>query len=232
MDALQKANQEMNNIIKHHRCSNISHVTSNIHLCMHHICLSKGLPHIYETSSSTTMDYVDAATTHILSPDIISLEELKGMLRHIESQLSSIMHLPISLDTTLHFYRYLKTHVLVAEEQFLLLIDVSIQGRAQQLQIYEIFNLPVTHGDMSARYKITDKYIGITYDETQAVVITELQYSTCLHANSQLCKVNTPFQALTNPPTCTMALYAKNNKEIEAQCFLLYFTHHPLSHLL
>ena len=140
-----------------------------------------------------TMDYVDAATTNILSPDIIPVKELKGMLRHIESQLPSIMHLPISLDNTLHFYRYLKTHVLIAKEQFLLLLDLPIQDRAQQLQIYKIFNLPVPHGNMSARYKTNDKYIGITYDKTQAVVIIEQQYSTCLHANGQFCKVDAPF---------------------------------------
>ena len=133
------------------------------------------------------------------------------------------MHLPISMDNSLHFYRYLKTHVLVAEEQFLLLIDVPIQDRAQQLQIYEIFNLWVPQGDMLGRYKIHDKYIAIAYDKTQTIVITEQQYSTCLHADGQFCTVDMPFQALTNAPTCTVALYSKNNKEIDAQCSLSVF---------
>ena len=169
------------------------------------------------------MDYVDDATAYILSPDILPVKELKGMLRHIESQLPSIRYLPISLDNTLHFYRYFKTHILVAEEQFLLLIHVPIQDRAQQLQIYKIFNLPVQHFDMSARYKINDKYMEITYNETQVVVMTEEQYSTCLHTNGQFFKVDPPFQTLTNPPTCRAALYAKNTKEIEVQCSLSVF---------
>ena len=63
-----------------------------------------------------TVDYVSATTIIILSPDIVPVEELKGMVRLIESQLPSIMHLPISSDDTLHLYRYLKTDVLVAEE--------------------------------------------------------------------------------------------------------------------
>ena len=54
-------------------------------------------------------------------------------------------------------------------------------------------------------------------------MITEQQYSTCLHENGQFCKVDVPFQALINPPRCTTALYAKNNKEIEAQCSLSIF---------
>ena len=101
-----------------------------------------------------TMDYVDAATTNVLSCDILQVEDLRKMLRHIESELPSMMHLPISSDNTLHFYQYLNTHVLIAEGQFLLLIDVPTQNRAQQLQIYEVFSLPVPHSNMSAECKV------------------------------------------------------------------------------
>ena len=58
------------------------------------------------------------------------------MLMHIEAELPSTMHLPMSSDDTLYFYRYLCTHILVAEEQFLLMIDVPIQDHTQQLKIY------------------------------------------------------------------------------------------------
>ena len=73
------------------------------------------------------MDYVDAATTNILSPDILPVADLRNMLRHTESELPPTMHLPISSDDTFHFYWYLNTHILIAEGQFLLLIDVPIQ---------------------------------------------------------------------------------------------------------
>ena len=77
------------------------------------------------------MGYVDAATTNILSPDILPMEDLRNMLRHIESELLSTIYLPISLHDTLNFYQYLNTLVLIADGQFLLLIDVPIQNRAQ-----------------------------------------------------------------------------------------------------
>ena len=57
------------------------------------------------------------------------------MLTHTEEALPSTIHLPVSSDDTLHFYRYLCTHVLVADEQFLLQIDAPIQDCAQQLNI-------------------------------------------------------------------------------------------------
>ena len=69
---------------------------------------------------------------------------------HIEVELPSTMHLPVSLDDTLLFYRYLHTHILVAEEQFLLLTDVPIQDHMQQLKIYQVFNLPIPWGNLSA----------------------------------------------------------------------------------
>ena len=131
--------------------------------------------------------------TNIVSPDILPVEEHRSMLRHIELQLPSIMHLPISLDDTLHFYWYLKTHMLVADGQFSLLIDIPIQARAQQLQIYKIFNLPVPLGDVSAQYKINNKYIGITCDKTQVLVITDQLCSTCLHADGQFCRIDASF---------------------------------------
>ena len=64
------------------------------------------------------------------------------------------MQLPISSEDTLHFYRYLHTHILIADEKFLLLIDVPIWGHAQQIEVYEVFNLDTTHGNFSACYDI------------------------------------------------------------------------------
>ena len=153
------------------------------------------------------------------------------MLRHIESQLPSKMHLPVSSTDTLHFYWYLNTHMLIGDRQSLLLIDVPIQDRAQQLQTYRTLYLPIPHDNVSAQYKINNKHIGVTYDEMQAVMITQQQYSTCLHENGQFCKTDVPFQALTNQPTYITALYANNDQEIGIQCSLSIF-HTPPAFLL
>ena len=73
-----------------------------------------------------TMDYMDVATTNELSSDMLPVEDLRNILRHKESELPSMMYLFISLDNTFHFYQYLSTYVLIAERQFLLLINVPI----------------------------------------------------------------------------------------------------------
>ena len=86
----------------------------------------------------------------------------KKMLAHIEETLPPKLHQPVSSEDTLHFYRYLHTHVLITDKQFLLLIDVPIQHRSQQLSIYKIFTLDITHGNVTAQYDINTQYLGIT----------------------------------------------------------------------
>ena len=165
------------------------------------------------------MKYVDAATTNISSPDILPIEDMRNMLRHTESELSSrctcLYHQMTPFIST-----SISTHVLIAEGQFLLLVNVSIKNRGQQLQIYEVFNLPVPHSNLSAQYKINHRYKGVTYDGTKANAITDQQYIACQHANGQFCRINAPFQPLTNPSSCITAPHAKNNQAVVKQCFL------------
>ena len=71
------------------------------------------------------MGYIDATITGIPSPHVLPMEDLREMLLHIEETLPSIMHLPISSEGAPHFYRHLCTHILIADEQFLLLTDVQ-----------------------------------------------------------------------------------------------------------
>ena len=101
------------------------------------------------------------------------------MLVHIESQLPSTMHLPVSSNDTLHFYRYLHKHGLVAEEQFLLLIDVPIKDHTQQLEIYQFFNHLILQENLSAQYNIDTKFLGVSSDETKAIEISEQEFTTC-----------------------------------------------------
>ena len=49
------------------------------------------------------MDYIDAATTSIMSQHILPVEDLREMLMHIKVELPSIMHIPVSSEDTLHF---------------------------------------------------------------------------------------------------------------------------------
>ena len=114
------------------------------------------------------------------------------MLIHIEEALPSTMHLPVSSEDTLHFYRTLHTHILITDKQFLLLIDVPILDHTQQLKIISSVQLVIPHRNLSAHYNIDSKYLGITYDKIKAVEISEQQFNTHQQANGQFCSINAP----------------------------------------
>ena len=177
------------------------------------------LPYIRAVSTHT-MDYIDAAMTGTLSPHILLIMDLKKMLSHIEETLPSRLHLPVSSEDTLHIYWYLYMHVLIANKQFLLIIDVPIQDWSQQLSIYNIFTLDIPHGNFTAHYDINTQYLRFTQDETTAVEISPQQFRICQEANGQFYNILTPFQPLTNPSSCITALYTKNTASISTRCSL------------
>ena len=98
------------------------------------------------------------------------------MLLHIADALPPMLYLPVSLDDALHFYRYLPTHVLIENKQFLLLIDMPIQDRSGQITIHEILALRIQHGNYSAHYDIDIKYLDITKYATMAVELSTTQF--------------------------------------------------------
>ena len=150
MDAVERTHQDI---------TMLYNITSSLYTSLNYLQI---VLHLYSTLANLrdslyymrqvtkdAMDYIDAATTGILSPHVLPVEDLWKMLLHIEEALPSTMHLPVSSEDTAHFYRYLCTHILITDKQFLLLIDVPIQDHTQQLEIYEVFNLVIPHGNLA-----------------------------------------------------------------------------------
>ena len=130
------------------------------------------------------------------------------------------LHLPISPEDTLLFYRYLCTHILIENKQFLLLVDIHIQDRACQITIHEVFTLDIPHRNYSACYDINTRYFGVTKDATMGLELSAAQFQTYQQANGQFCHISTPFQPLANLLTCIAALYAKSRARITSKCSL------------
>ena len=109
----------------------IRSVFANLHNSLNYI----------RTVSTHTMEYIDTATSGTLFPHVLPVIDLQKMLQHIADTVPPTLHLPISPEITLHFYRYLCTHILIENKQFLLLIDVPIQDRSCQIIIHQILTL-------------------------------------------------------------------------------------------
>ena len=139
--------------------------------------------HYIRTVSIHTMEYINAATSGTLWPHVLHTTDLQKMLQHIADTLPPTLHLPISPEDTLHFYRYLHTRVLIENKQVLLLIDIPIQDRACQITVHQIFTLDIPHRNYSACYDMNTKYLGVTKDATMGVELSATQFQACQQAN-------------------------------------------------
>ena len=120
MNAAEKTHQDVTTLYNfiHSLYSSLSYQQIVLHVCPILANLRDSLYYMREVALHT-IDYIDATTTEILSPHVLPVEDLRKMLLHIEETLPSTMHLPISSEDALHFYRHLHTHVLIADEKFL-----------------------------------------------------------------------------------------------------------------
>ena len=177
---------------------------------MHYLC----------TLSTHTMDYINAPTSGTWSAHVLPVADLQKMLQHIADTLPPTLHLSILPVDILHFYRYLHTHVLIENKQFLLLIGIPIQNRACQITIHQVFTLDIPHGNYSACYDINTRYFGVTKNATMGLELSTTQFEVCQQANGQFCHISSPFQPLANPPTCIAALYTKSEASIKLKCSL------------
>ena len=131
MDAARATSYDINNLynLTTSLATSINFHQLTLHIRSVFANLRDSLNYI-QTISTHTMDYIDAATSGTLSPYVLPVMDLQRMLKHITDTLPPMLHLPISPEDTLHFYRYLCTHVLIENKLFLLLIDVPIQDRS------------------------------------------------------------------------------------------------------
>ena len=104
MDMTEKTRQDITTLynIMNSLYNSMSYQQIVLHIRSLLANLWDSLHYIRETALHT-MDYIDAATTGILSPHILPVQDLRKMLKYIEETLPSTMHLPISSDETLHF---------------------------------------------------------------------------------------------------------------------------------
>ena len=193
IDAICTTSQDINNLynLTTSLASSINFNQMILHIRSVFANLQDSL-HYLQTVSTHTMDYIDAATSSILS-QVLPVTDLQKMLQHIADTLPPTLHLPISPEDTLHFYRYLHTHVLIENKQFLLLIDIPIQDRARQITVHQVFTLDIPHGNYSAHYDINTRYFGVMKDAMMGVELSTAQFQICQQANGQICHISTPF---------------------------------------
>ena len=177
IDAVHTTTQDINNLynLTTSLASSITFNQTILHIRSVFANLRDSM-HYLHTLSMHTMDYINATTSGILSPHVLPVADLQKILQHIADTLPPTLHLPISLVDTLHFYRYLHTHILIENKQFLLLIDIPIEDRACQITIHQVYTPDILHGNYSSHYNINRRYFGVTKDATMGLELSSTQF--------------------------------------------------------
>ena len=108
MDAAEVTSHDINNLYNltmslatsisfHQLILNIRSVFANLCNSLNYI----------QMVSTHTMDYINVAISGTLSPHILPVMDLQRMSLYISDTLPPTLHLPVSPDDTLNFYRYL-----------------------------------------------------------------------------------------------------------------------------
>ena len=131
IDAIHTATQDIDNVynVTTSLASSITFNQMILHIRSVFANLQDSMQYLH-TISTHTMDYIGAATSGILSPHVLPVADLWKMLQHIADTLPPTLHLPILPVDTLHFYRYLCTHVLI-ENITVLIINQHPQSRIE-----------------------------------------------------------------------------------------------------
>ena len=166
MDVLQRSSEDLDRLfnITEVLTQHITYQQMYTYMCIILAYLRDSLTYMRQVAIHM-MDFVDAATTNVLSPDIFPVADLRNSLRHIESELPPRMHPPISSDNTLHFYLYLNTHVLIEMGSSYSFSIGPCKTEHNSFKIYKVSSLPVPHTYLSPEYKANNKYIGVRYDD-------------------------------------------------------------------
>ena len=101
MDATEKTHQDITNFynIMYSLYSSISYHQIVLHVRLVLANLQDSLHYMSEIALYT-MDYIDAATTGLLSPHICPVQDLRKRLKYTEDTLPSMIHITISLEDT------------------------------------------------------------------------------------------------------------------------------------
>ena len=105
IDAVHTASQDIENLynVTTSLASSISFNQMILHIRSVFTNLCDSI-HYLRSLSTHTKDYINAATSGILSPHVLPVADLQKMLQHIADTLPPTSHLPISPLDTLHFY--------------------------------------------------------------------------------------------------------------------------------
>lgn len=131
----------------------------------------------------------------------------------------------ISLESTDPSYYYSNGQFIFAriKNELYITVKFPISSKSTPLQLYKVLSLPVpTSENVTEKMQATQllshsSYFALTSHHDYFVSWSTEDLSNCVQSSVRMCNFNVPLNLITIPD-CTMALFAKNIKQIKELC--------------
>ena len=156
---------------------------------------------------------------------------LRGILRKIDKMLPPTLKLPQKILTTKHlnwYYTFLPVTIVPGRSDILIMTTIPLVGANSQYQLFKAVSVPIPHpnGKLAASYNLEAPYIAISADKASYVLLKDEEAHNCVGSISGFCPFNQPSLFIVNMPSCVLALFLSNQKEIDVYCKTVISTTH------
>ena len=97
------------------------------------------------------------------------------------------------------------------------MIKIPLIDLDSSMTLYKIYNLPIFHHEISKSliYNIEGNNFAVTKDNKYATILSVTEFIKCTLAQGHFCNLNTAPNHIDSNPMCLMALFLKDNNEIQ-----------------
>jgi hypothetical protein len=161
--------------------------------------------------------------SHRVTPDVISITDLRSLLSDIQSSISPDLTLPFDINNNIvSYYEYLSCSPFIATHGVGVIITIPLLDKRSELDIYEIVNLPVPLNaqSLTVKYAINNTHIAFSKDRTSFVYLSESEFLQCTIPHTKFCHILSPARSTANHlSACDISIIHRQNT---APCSLLY----------
>ena len=177
-----------------------------------------------QTDTAQIKEYLKIHVTGKLSPSIMDPVHLRQELLWINWQLPAKLSLPEDPHGNVwHYYRFLTMNPVIHRGKFMLMIRIPLIDLDSIMSLYKIYNLPIYNQDIgkSLQYVLEGTNLVITKDDKYTIILSDMEFIQCTLADRHFCTLNTDLYHNDTSQWCVMALFFKDNDEINRHCRLV-----------
>ena len=113
-----------------------------------------------------------------ISPEIISPEQLRGLLLSIKSEVPSLAKLPFNPERRQwQYYEILGASTFMDTDQIVIVLKIPLRDSRFQFKLYKVLNLEIalnyTPRDMTAYIALQSQYLAINLERTKYMLLEE-----------------------------------------------------------